>query len=182
MTGSERWTLQHGGRTHVLQVEPSGWGRRLVWTRDGDLVAEKRSNDERVQVSPGEDGPADAGALAARFGWWGPARRVTLFEARDDLDAPARALIGLGGVDLRPEPGSRAARRQAWIAAHPRLHTTRQTLLATAAVVVPLLLASLLARLVVDLPWPDWNLPDWDLPQIPWPDVPWPDVPWPDIP
>ncbi len=182
MADLERWSLEHDGRTHVVLVEPSGWGRRLTWTRDGELLAEKRTSDEKVQVSPGPHAPADAGALALRFGWVGPARRVTLFEASGDLDASARALVGVGGADLRPEPGSPAARRQAWILAHPRLHTARQTLVAVAVVVVPILLASFLARFAFSLPWPDWDLPRIPWPQVPWPDIPWPDIPWPDIP
>lgn len=181
MTDVERWTLDHGGRSHVLQVEPAGWGRRMVWSRDGDRVADTKSNDERVHMAPGKDGPTDAGVLTARFGWWGPARRVTLFEAGTDVDAAAGAQIGLGGVDFRPEPGSGAARRQAWIVAHPRLHTTRQTLAAAAAVVLPLLLAWLLARFAFSLPWPDWDLPQIPWPSIPWPSIPWPQIPWPDV-
>jgi hypothetical protein len=184
MADVERWTLCHRGHTHILEVRPSGLGRRLVWSRDDEPVAERRSSDDRVQVTPDDDAPADAGALGVRFGWVGPARRVTLFEASDALDATAAALVGLGGLDFEPEPGSKAARREAWIRAHPRLFTARQTLVAVAAVVVPILVAGLLARFAFSLPWPDWHLPriPWpDLPSIPWPSIPWPDVSLPDV-
>ncbi|WP_380169031.1 hypothetical protein [Jannaschia sp. R86511] len=181
MAEVERWSLEHHGRSHVVLVEASGWGRRLQWRVDGGLVAERRTSDEKVHLAPGGDAPADAGALVLRFGWVGPARRVTLFGPSDDLDASARALVGVGGVDLRPDPGSPAARRQAWIATHPRLHTARQTAVAVAAVVVPLLLTWLLARFAFSLPWPDWDLPRIPWPDIPWPQIPWPRIPWPDI-
>lgn len=182
----ERWSLHHHGRLHVVQVEPAGWRRRLVWTLDGEPVLERITSEDTVQLTPGADAPAGAGALGVRFPSWGPARRVTLFEDNGGVDAGSRALVGLGGLDLEPEPGSRAARRDGWIRAHPRLYTVRQTLVAVASVLVPLLLAGLLARFAVTMPWPDWDLPsipwpDWDPPSIPWPSIPWPSIPLPDV-
>lgn len=182
MAAPERWSVEHDGHHHELTVEPSGLGHTLTWTRDGEPVAERRTSDDHVQLTPGGDGPEDAGAIGIRFAWFGPARRVTLFENGDELDAEARAVLGLGGVDLDPEPGSAAARRAAWIREHPRLYTARQTLVAIAAVVVPLLLAGLVARFVLTLPWPDWDLPRIPWPRIPWPRIPWPTIPWPEVP
>jgi hypothetical protein len=173
--------VEHGGHHHVLEVEPAGLGRAIVWTRDGEEVLSRRTGEDTVRLVPGTDGPAGAGAVRIRFPWFGPARRVTLFEDGDALDAAARALLGVGGVELDPEPGSPAARRAARVRAHPRLYTAQQTAVAVAAVLLPLLLTGLFVGFVVRLPWPDWDLPRIPWPDIPWPDIPWPDIPWPDI-
>lgn len=180
MAEPERWTLTQGDHLHVVEVEDKGWGRRLVWTRDGEAIAELKTSDEKPRLIPDDDSAKDAGALGLRFGWFGPARRVTRFEAGDDLDAGAVAAIGLGGTDFTPEPGTKAAAREAWIHQHPRLYTARQTLVAAATVIVPLLLVGLLARFAFSLPAIPW--PDWNLPSIPWPDIGWPSIPWPDLP
>jgi hypothetical protein len=188
--------VQHGGHHHVLEVEPAGLGRAIVWTRDGEEVLARRTSEDTVRLVPGSDGPAGAGAVRIRFPWFGPARRVTLFEDGDDLDAGARALLGAGGVELDPEPGSPAARRAARVRAHPRLYTgaadrrgRRRRAPAPAAHGPvrrprrPAALAGLGAAQhpvarhpVADIPWPDIPWPD-----IPWPDIAWPQVPWPDV-
>lgn len=97
------------------------------------------------------------------------------------MSATAQAELGVGGVDLVPAPGSPAATREQWIREHPRLHTSRATLGGTAGIVVPLVIAWLLARFAFsidlpDIPWPD--LPD--LPSVPWPDIALPDWSLPD--
>jgi len=83
----------------------------------------------------------------------------------------------MGGVDLVPAPGSPAEKREQWIRDHPRLHTVRATIGGTAGIVVPLVIAWLLARFAFwidlpgiplpdlpEIPWPHWSLPDWSLP------------------
>ena len=189
MSGTpQRWSVSSHGREHVLEIVEAGLGRRLTWTVDGEEVASRKTSDERVVL-----GGDDAGALGVRLPTFaGPARRVTLYD--DEVLAHA----GVGGLDLDPEPGSRAAEREAWIRAHPHLHTARRTAVAAAGVLVPLLVLWLLSRVVLQaVPWPDVDLPSipwpdvpWppiDLPAIPWPSIPWPDVdlpsiPWPDLP
>ncbi len=179
MAEAERWHLVVADVDHEVVVEPAALTRTVVWSRDGVEVGRKRTSDEKVVLAP--DG-AD-GAVRVVCGLVGPVRRVTLHRSE------AEAHTGLGGTDLEPEAGSRAARRAEWIGAHPHLHTARQTALAAAGVAVPVLLLWLLAR----VPWPSVDLPSvpWpDLPSIPWPDlpaIPWPDVrlpsiPWPDLP
>ena len=177
MSATQRWTLEHDGHTHVVEIDDAGLGRRIVWHRDDEEVASKKTGDERVQLLPGDEAPAGIGALGLRFGWIGPARRVTWYAGSRE-EAGAVALVGIGGVDLVPEPGSKAEKRQQWMQAHPRLYTARETAIAVAGVGGGLLVAWLLARLVFSIDLPDIPWPD--LPQIPWPDLP--DVPWPDLP
>lgn len=132
-----------------------------------------RTSDNRV-VLDGED----HGAIGVRLpSLAGPARRVTLYDPSSELGAVTSAHAGVGGVDFDPVPGSAAARREAWIRAHPRRHTFRRGGGAALGLIGPLVLVWLWRRLGLSLP--DWSLP---LPRIPWPDVPWPDlpdIPWP---
>lgn len=174
MGETERWHRSVDGVDHEVVVEQGALTRTVVWHRDGVEVGRRKTSDEKFVVAPrGADG-----ALRLVFGFVGPAHRVTLHGTE------AEAHAGLGGRDLEPEAGSRAAARAEWIGRHPRLHTVRRTAAAAAGVLVPVLLLWLLAR----VPWPDVDLPSipWpDLPSIPWPDlpaIPWPDVRLPSIP
>ena len=169
----ERWTLTYSGREHSVDVSDAGLRRLLVWCVDGVEVARVRTSDNRV-VLDGED----HGAIGVRLpSLAGPARRVTLYDPSSELGAVTSAHAGVGGVDFDPVPGSAAARREAWIRAHPRRHTFRRGGGAALGLIGPLVLVWLWRRLGLSLP--DWSLP---LPRIPWPDVPWPDlpdIPWP---
>lgn len=210
MPAPDRWVLEDDGHghSHVVEIDDAGLGRRLVWRRNGEEVSRKRTGDVRVQLLPAQDAPTGIGVVGLRFVSFGPARRVAWYapdaHLRDDADlvdgdladgvegfpasaasAGAAALLGIGGIDFTPEPGSRAARRQDWIHTHPRLHTARATGLAAAAVVGGLVITWLLARVVLaidlpDIPWPDLpRIPRPDLPDIPWPELP--SIPWPDV-
>ena len=174
----ERWLLTHDGREHVLEIADAGLRRRLTWQVDGAEAATKTTSDERVTLDGGEHGAV--GVRLPTFS--GPARRVTWYSPDADLGAVAAAQTGLGGVDLDPEPGSKAAAREAWIRAHPNLHAARRTGTAVLGVLLPLLVVWLLTR--IDIPWPDIPWPDWDLPSIPWPElsIPWPDWDLPELP
>lgn len=179
----QRWFLLEGGREHVVEIDDSGWGRRLVWRVDGAEVVSRKSGEDRVRLVPADStsGGGDLGAVGLRFGAFGPARRVTWYAGDGELDPAGAALVGVGGRDFTAEAGSKAARREAWIRAHPRLYTARQTAAAAAGIAASLLAAWLVSRLALsidlpDLPWPDLPWPD--LPAIPWPDLP--DIPWPD--
>lgn len=171
----ERWHLVQDGHEHAVAVERGPLVREAVWSRDGVEVGRKKTSDETFVVAPqGADG-----AVRLKFGVTGPARRVTLHASETE------AHTGLGGTDLEPEAGSKAAARAEWIGAHPHLHTARQTAIAAAGVGVPVLVIWLLTL----VPWPSIPWPDVDLPSIPWPDlpsIPWPDIrlpaiPWPDV-
>lgn len=175
----ERWHLDVDGTRHVVEIEQKALTRTAVWVRDGVEVGRKRTSDEKFVVAPtGADG-----AVRLVFGFVGPARRVTLHASETE------AHTGLGGRDLQPEAGSRAAARQEWIGRHPRLHLLRQGLGAAGGVLVPIALIWLLARIPLpdlpSIPWPDIDLPSipWpDLPSIPFPDIDLPSIPFPDLP
>ena len=175
----ERWQLTHDGHEHVVEIADAGLRRSVTWLMDGAEVAGRTTSDERVVL----DG--EPGAVGLRLpALTGPARRVTWYPPGGEFGAAAAAQAGLGGIDLDPEPGSRAAAREAWMRAHPHPHPPRRTALAVAGILLPLLALWLLHR--IDVPWPDISIPwpDWDLPSIPWPDldVPWPDWQLPDLP
>lgn len=170
----ERWHLTIGETKHEVTIENAGWRRRISWHVDDAPVATKATSDEKVTLYA-----AGHGTVAVRLpAFVAPARRVALFDADSAAAATVAAWSGVGGRDLHPEPGSKAAARQEWIRTHPRAYTVRQTALAVAAVLLPLLALWLLPKLTI--PWPDIPWPD--LPRIPWPEIPWPEIPWPDLP
>ncbi len=177
MTDPERWFLTHEGLEHVVEIEDAGLSRRITWTTDGMKTAARKTAEDRVVLDGG-----DHGAIGLRLATFvGPTRRVTWWDAALELGAVGAAHTGMGGIDLDPEPGSKAAQREAWIRAHPRQYAIRRTSAAVAKVLVPLLLLWLLARFALPaIAWPDWDIP-W--PSIPWPSIPWPDwgfdIPWP---
>lgn len=180
----QAWELTLDGHTHRVEVRGSV-SRRLRWSIDGELVAEKKTSDDKVQLA--DKARPELGVVGLRFSGLGKPRRATLFEPdpTTDLDASARALTGLGGLDLVPEPGSPAADHEDRVRAHPQRYALVAGLIGAARVVVPIVAVALFARLAVSVPWPDWDLPSIPLPDISWPDIPWPDlpsVPWPDLP
>ena len=179
MSTSERWLLEHGGAAHVVEIVPSGVARRVTWTIDGEAVAAKTAHDDRVVLDGGEHG-----ALAVRLpALFGPARRVTWWSGGQTVGAVAAAAVGIGGLDFDPEPGSAAARREAWIRAHPRRYAARRIVARTAGLVAVIVATWLLTQVVLPtIPWPDWRLPSLPWPQIPWPSIPWPDWSPPTIP
>lgn len=175
----ERWLLTSDGHEHRVEITEVGLRRRIAWLVDGTEVATKTTSDERIVLDGGE-----VGAVGVRLPQFtGPARRVTWYSPDTELGAVVAAQTGVGGTDLDPEPGSKAAAREAWIRAHPNLHAARRTGAAVLGVVLPLLALWLLARISWPaIPWPDWDLPsipwpDWDLPSIPWPDWDLPELP-----
>ncbi len=186
MAADQRWALRTEGHEHEIEIADAGLGRQVVWRRDGEVIVSRRTSDERVRLVPHDAGPgdlADAGTVGLRFGWFGPARRVTWYAAGDGGEAAA-SLVGVGGVDFEPQPGSKAARREEWIRAHPRLYTARRGAAAIGSVLGGVLAAWLLARFAFSIRLPGLPripLPDLpDLPGVPWPSIPWPDVSLPD--
>lgn len=173
----QTWTLTHDGVDH--RVEASGSMRHHIrWYADDELVAEKKAAEDKLHLSSEAHG-----ALGVWYGALGGARRASLFPLDEDRVPPAAgALTGLGGLDLDPAPGSPAALYEERVRAHPRRYAAIQTVGGVAKVVVPIVVALLLARLAFSFDWPDWNLPDLpspDLPSIPFPDLP--SVPFPDV-
>lgn len=174
------WTLPVDGRSHRVEVRGT-FSRRLHWYVDDDLVAEKKSTEDKVRLSP--EGRPELGVVGIRFSGLGKPRRATLFEPDDtgELDPTARAVAGIGGIDLEPAPDSPAAAHEDSVRAHPRRYAALLALGGVAKIVVPIILAAFVARFAFSLPLPGWDLPNvpWpDLPSIPWPDLP--SIPWPD--
>ena len=152
----QTWTLTIDGVAH--RVEASGSVRHHVrWYADDALVAEKRTAEERLQLTSD-----DHGTLGVWYGALGGPRRASL-----------------AGVDLVPEPGSPAAEFEERVRAHPSRYAAIQTVGGVAKVVVPIIVTLLLARLAFSFDWPDWNLPDLPSPDLPSPNLP--DIPFPDV-
>ncbi len=171
--GPERWRLVHEGHEHVIEIADAGLRRAVTWRMDDTEIGSRRTNDKRVVIAGGE-----RGAVRVQLPEFvGPARRVTWYGPDGALDAEAAAHTGLGGLDLVPEPGSKAAAREAWIREHPRLYVARRVATAVLGALVPLLILWLLSQ--VRIPWPSISVPwpDWSLPSIPWPDWDLPDLP-----
>lgn len=162
----QTWELTVDGRAHRVEARGSV-NHEVHWWVDDELVAQKKAMDDKLRLAA--EGRPELGALAVRFSWRGHGIRATVF------DEPDQALIGLGGIDLVPEPGSKAAAYEDKIRAHPQRYTATQTALGVGKVVVPIIIAVLLARLAFRIP-----LPDWDLPHLPWPNLP--DLPSPNLP
>lgn len=166
------------------------WKRTALWSFDGHQVACESTGDERITLVP-DEALSGLGVVGIRFpGWSVDARRVTLFEPQEsetsELDPKAAALLGRGGIDFVPPPGSAAEKREARMLQHPVRHTLVLTAVGVAKVVAPILLGLIALRFAFTLPWPSISLPaipwpDWNLPSIPWPNVPWPNIPWPDL-
>jgi hypothetical protein len=179
---ASRWHLRVAGSEHRVEIAGSV-SRTSSWYVDDELVASKKSTEDRVVLAGTRS--ADQ-VIGLRFDGLGRARRVTLFETDPVLKAKARAALGTGGIDLDPEAGSPAARRQERIRQHPRRHAVLAVAGGVAKVVAPLLLGLLVVRFAISLPWPHFDLPripwpDIDLPRIPWPDINLPHIPWPNI-
>lgn len=155
VTNTQVWRLEVDGRDHRVEADP-GASRRVRWYVDGELVAEKRSMDDKVRLE------SPAGRLRVRFGALGGPRLATLAD-------------GAEGLDLLPDPGSAAALHEDRVRAHPQRYAAIQTSAGVARVVVPILLTFVALRFAVSLP-----LPDLPLPSLPRPDVP--SLPLPDLP
>lgn len=129
-----------------------GMRRAVRWYVGDELVAERRTTDEKVRLDAGTD------RMEVRFSTLGQPRRATLN----------------GDLDLVPDPGSAAAAHEERVRAHPTRYAAIQTVVGVAKVVLPIVATVLLARftlphlsLGLDLPSPD--LPD--LPSLPLPDL-----------
>ncbi|HJY24813.1 MAG TPA: hypothetical protein VJ649_03960 [Actinomycetes bacterium] len=170
-TGSplQVWELTADSGRHRVEARGS-FSRRLRWYVDEELVVEKRSMDDTVRLT--SKTRPELGVVRIRFSGLGSPRRATLFEPdADGLDAEARAVAGIGGIDLAPERGSPAAKHEEQLRHHPRRYATIPVLTSIMAVLVSVLLGTLLVRFAFSL-LPSLPLPRVDLPDLPIPDFP----------
>ncbi len=171
------WTLTIDGVAHRVQASGS-LRHHIEWYADDELVAEKKAAEDKLHLADEK-----LGALGVWYGALGGPRRATLFPLDEDgLPPQAKAMTGLGGIDLEPEPGSPAAHYEDKVRAHPGRYAAIQTVGGVAKVVVPIVVALLLARFAFSFDWPDWNLPDLpspNLPDLPSPNLP--SIPFPDV-
>jgi len=162
------WEREVEGRRHRVELYGPN-ARRIRWLVDGNDVGHRTTVGEKETLTA-----AGVGRLVVRMSFLGAPRRASV---------TPEGSTTLGGVDLVPEPGSKAEQYAERMLAHPRLHTARETLGAAGGVLLPLLLAFVVSRIAVAVPWPDIPWPDipWpDIPSIPWPALP--SIPWPDLP
>lgn len=188
MGGTQVYEMVIDGRRHRVETSVGdGWKNSATWWVDDEELATATSAaaDNLYLVADEEHALADeVGAVRARFTTLSKPVRATWFEGERSV-AEAKAQVGVGGLDLVPEPGSPAAVREERMRARPRLYAARHVAAGVGKAVIPILLAALAARFVVSIPWPDWDLPsipmpDLDLPTIPWPSIDLPSIPWPD--
>lgn len=172
------WSRTISGSTHRLEVTGEII-RTFVWTVDGEEVLTRKTSDDRARLESKEHG-----SLLVIHSGLGTPRRATYFTPEEGL----AGLTGVGGVDLTPETGSRAAAYERRVIEHPKRYALIETLGGVggviAGIVGAIVVAWILARISlpdIDLPLPDLpDLPDLplpDLPSIPWPAIPWPDLP-----
>ncbi|MEU6137726.1 hypothetical protein [Nocardioides sp. NPDC047086] len=175
------WSRAISGHTHHLEVT-GDIVRRFVWTVDAEEVLTKKTADDRARLES-----KDHGSLLVIHSALGTPRRATYFEPGEDL----AGMAGIGGLDLTPEPGSRAAAYERRVIDHPKRYALIETLGGAAGVLGGIVVAAVVAWIVarvslpnIDIPLP--NVPDLpDLPDLPLPDlpsIPWPSIPWPDLP
>jgi hypothetical protein len=151
---------------HRHRVDVAGSVRReIVWTVDGSTLATKCTLLPRAQLRNGDHGRVLVGRSMLTA-----SHRVTAFPPGTGL----KRVAGLGGTNLSPEPGSKAARQEQKILDNPARYVASQGLGGVVAVVVPILLIALLVRLAAMIAWPHIELPD--LPSAPLPDLDLPDI------
>jgi hypothetical protein len=171
---TQRWSLILHGQSHRVEVEGSVM-RTTRWYIDDDLVATKRSGKGTVLLGSAS---MTGCAIELELGVLRSAWRATVFEGEDHAVVKELVATGTEGVDLEPEQGSPAARREQHIREHTWRHTTIAAAVGVMRVIAPLVMGLLVVRFALTLPWPQWSVawPHLDMPRIPLPDIPWPGV------
>lgn len=163
-TRSKRYTLKHAD--HYLEVEPSEVGRGYLARLfvDGELKAEQKARNERVQLQ------ADNVTVLVRWGGLGHITQCVLVEKLPDGEKGQ-----VQELPFEPPPGTRAARLAQLEHERPVIYASRHVLWAVLQLLLPLLgIGALLATFLprVDLTWlptplydklfggpPDWLAP-----------------------
>ncbi|MEU0312718.1 hypothetical protein [Nocardioides sp. NPDC006273] len=170
------WSRTISGNTHHLEVTGEII-RTFVWTVDGEEILARKTSDDRARLESKEHG-----TLLVIHSGLGTPRRATYFTPEEGL----AGLTGVGGVDLTPEPGSRAAAYERRVIEHPRRYALIETLGGVGGVIAGIVGAMVVAWIIARISLPDLDLPNLpDLPDLPLPDlpsIPWPAIPWPDLP
>lgn len=166
----QNFELRYAGRSHRLEVSDEGLSRRYVWMVDDSEVVSHKTVDDRFALKPVDEARTTVPGARGRI------------DVRAGLTGVKRATLNVDGVevDLVPEAGSAAARREERIRVHPRRHLVLHTTAAVAKVLIPLLGIGLVISWLPDWDLPGIPLPDVDLPSIPWPSIDLPSIPWPD--
>lgn len=184
MAATQVFELGVGGVHHRVETSTGdGWSNEATWWVDGEEIATKKSSSEDTLylAADKEHELADTvGALRVQFTMLSKPVRATWFEGTRDKAVAASWLTG-GGIDLVPEPGSPAARREEKMRARPRLYAARHVVGGVGKVLGPIIAAVVIAWLLSRVSWPDWDIPwpDLDLPSLP--SIPWPEIPWPNL-
>ncbi len=144
-----------------VDIRPKGWTSdgRYELLIDGEVVAEEKPKNGRVEVSHGE--------VAVKA-------KLTTFEQSIRW---AEVTVGDGeSVPLDPEPGSRQAKLEEYAVSHPKLYAARHVVVGIGKVVVPILGVGLVFNLLpsFSVPTPDVSLPSFS---IPFPEIHPPDLP-----
>ena len=167
------WSRTIAGHTHHLEVT-GDLIRTFVWTLDGEEVLTRKTADDRARLET-----EDRGSLLVIHSALGTPRRATYFAPGEDL----AGMAGIGGADLTPEPGSRAAAYERRVIDHPKRYALIETLGGAAGVVGGIVVAAVVAWILARISLPDLDVPLPNLPNLPdLPSIPWPSIPWPDLP
>lgn len=174
----ERWTATVDGVEHRVELRFGSWKQHIRWLIDGEEVATKSTSDDRTTLSTDGDGYT---LRVHKARWSDSARRVRVFEG-EGPGPVAQALSGVGGTDLEPAAGTRAARRQQRMLEHPTRYTVQRAAGALAGILLPLGAIWLLGQLLSLLPKPNIDLPDApDLPDLNLPSISLPSIDLPTI-
>ena len=132
---AQRFDLTVDGRAHRVEITDGALRREIRWYVDDELEARHEVGRREGDPEAGGRRPRPAGTalLDARPPAPGHAVRG---RARRRRPGPP---TGIGGIDLDPEPGSRAAAYEQKVREHPRRYAAIQTAGGVAKVVVPLL-------------------------------------------
>ena len=141
----QNFRMHVGGHRHHIEIRDHGWRRTTTWWVDEQQVAARTSSDESMTLTPEEGSPfaPTAGAVRVRCTILGSPVRATWFEGEPGA-AEAAATVGRGGIDLTPDEGSPAARREQRTRDQPRLHAARHAVLGVGKVVAPIVGLSLI--------------------------------------
>jgi len=148
------FSIEHRGR-RIDVVADTLWEKaRVRLLIDGEQVAETKADGARTKLV------VDDFEVRVTMPWWGGS--ISRAELAQGDAAPVR---------LRPEAGSRAARRDRFEQGHPRLFAARHVARGVGQALVALVGVAFLLRFLPAMPVPGIDVPEIDLPDLPWPSI-----------